>query len=497
MKHRLMIVEDEAVITLQLQERLSHMGYEVVGRAGNGEEGLQLAEQLRPELILMDIIMPGRIDGIEAACAIRARLGIPVIFLTAYADDALIGRAKAAEPLGYILKPYQESEIKAAIELALHRTEQERRTLGVATPLGRVHLAVVLRSLEDGVITTDLEGRVVLMSRAAEDLTGQSLQQALGRGLEELIAPANGGAGGLLDSLVEAVRRGGHAVTLERDCCFPSVAGTTRRVFFSSAPISAPDRQLSGVVIIFWDKSSLEKKESELLEQRKLDSMGTMAEGIAHAFNNVLTPLMFNLDMAKLLVREEDKVYQRLMGVETASRRVRELIQRLVQLTRSPIYLMLEDDLAGPLRDWVLRTADAAGCSCGFLLDEGLWPVRIDHLQLEQAIGNLVLNAGEALLDRREPIEVRAQNATLGPLSHPPVRQGDYVRISIADRGRGIPPEHLGRIFDPFFTTKPEVGRGLGLSFVHAIIKRHGGYVLVNSVPGQGTEFQLYLPARP
>lgn len=125
--HRIMVVDDEVVITTQLEEHLTSMGYKVVGRAASGEEAVEMAKRRSPDLILMDIVMPGAIDGITAAGTIREEFDIPVIFLTAYADDKFVDRAKNVEPLGYILKPFQEKEIKAAIEVALYRRDSERR----------------------------------------------------------------------------------------------------------------------------------------------------------------------------------------------------------------------------------------------------------------------------------------------------------------------------------------------------------------------------------
>jgi CheY-like chemotaxis protein len=125
--HKILVVDDEVVITTQLEEHLTAMGYEVVGRAGSGEEAIKLAKRLTPDLILMDIVMPGEIDGISAAGTIRAELDIPVIFLTAFADDKFVERAKNVEPMGYILKPFKEDEVKAAIEVALYRKASERR----------------------------------------------------------------------------------------------------------------------------------------------------------------------------------------------------------------------------------------------------------------------------------------------------------------------------------------------------------------------------------
>jgi CheY-like chemotaxis protein len=124
---KIMVVDDEVVITTQLEERLTYMGYEVAGRASSGEEAVEMAKRLSPDLILMDIVMPGKLDGIDAANTIKEELDIPVIFLTAYADDKFVERAKNVAPFGYILKPFQENEIKAAIELALYRKDSERR----------------------------------------------------------------------------------------------------------------------------------------------------------------------------------------------------------------------------------------------------------------------------------------------------------------------------------------------------------------------------------
>ncbi len=123
---KILVVDDEAIITMQLEERLSVMGYTVVGMAASGEDAVEKARRLRPDLVLMDIVMPGMMNGIEAAKIITKELDIPVVFITAYADDAIIEKAKSARPYGYIVKPFNELEIKAAIEVALFRKAAEK-----------------------------------------------------------------------------------------------------------------------------------------------------------------------------------------------------------------------------------------------------------------------------------------------------------------------------------------------------------------------------------
>jgi len=123
---KILVVDDEAIITMQLEERLTIMGYTVVGMAASGEDGVDKARRIRPDLVLMDIVMPGKMDGIEAAGIITKELDIPVVFVTAYADDSIIEKAKSARPYGYIVKPFNELEVKAAIEVALFRKAAEQ-----------------------------------------------------------------------------------------------------------------------------------------------------------------------------------------------------------------------------------------------------------------------------------------------------------------------------------------------------------------------------------
>lgn len=132
---KILVVDDEAIISMQLEERLSAMGYEVSGMAASGEDAIEKARRLSPDLVLMDIVMPGKLNGIEAAKTVSGELDIPVVFVTSYADDAIIEKAKQVGPYGYIVKPFNELEIKAAIEVALFRktAEREIRNAGRAT----------------------------------------------------------------------------------------------------------------------------------------------------------------------------------------------------------------------------------------------------------------------------------------------------------------------------------------------------------------------------
>jgi CheY-like chemotaxis protein/DNA-binding PadR family transcriptional regulator len=170
---KILIVDDEAIITMQLEERLSVMGYTVGGMAASGEDAVEKARNIRPDLVLMDIVMPGKMNGIEAAKIITAELDIPVVFVTAYADDAIIEKAKSARPYGYIVKPFNELEIKAAIEVALFRkaAEQEEQKSKKSVQEKNVPGTDTALLEQDGVACVDLpEIKTVLLQDIFTDI---------------------------------------------------------------------------------------------------------------------------------------------------------------------------------------------------------------------------------------------------------------------------------------------------------------------------------------
>jgi PAS domain S-box-containing protein len=179
---RLMIVEDERIVAEDLRDMLKRLNYEVVGMASTGEEAIQKAEELQPDLVLMDIRLAGEMDGTQAAELIWAQQGIPVTYLTAYADESTLERAKATLPFGYILKPFEERDLRTTIEIALYKHQME----STFNKMEGFH-AAALESLSDGVIATNAQGSITFMNPAAEQLTGWTLRQAYGQKFNETI----------------------------------------------------------------------------------------------------------------------------------------------------------------------------------------------------------------------------------------------------------------------------------------------------------------------
>jgi diguanylate cyclase (GGDEF)-like protein/PAS domain S-box-containing protein len=180
---KILIVEDEKIIALDLQRRLERFGYSVVGMASDGPEAISQAKEREPDIILMDIMLAGGMDGIEAAKQIRAKFAIPVIFLTAYTDEKTLERAKEVEPFGYILKPFKERELYTTIDIALYKNSIERRLRKQER-----QFSAILHSINDGIISTDTEFAINFMNPVAEDITGWREAAAKGRHAASVIA---------------------------------------------------------------------------------------------------------------------------------------------------------------------------------------------------------------------------------------------------------------------------------------------------------------------
>lgn len=179
---RILVVEDEALVAQDLIATLTDIGYSVVGEAASAEEAVQKAAELVPDVVLMDIRLSGNTDGVQATAAIRRKRDIPVIYLTAHSDEETLRRAKTTAPCGYLVKPFRTPDLRCAIEIALHKHEIEVRLRE-----REKWLATTLRSIGDGVVATNSQGRVVFLNPVAEALTGWNRDDALGRGLDDIV----------------------------------------------------------------------------------------------------------------------------------------------------------------------------------------------------------------------------------------------------------------------------------------------------------------------
>jgi CheY-like chemotaxis protein len=236
--------------------------------------------------------------------------------------------------------------------------------------------------------------------------------------------------------------------------------------------------------------------EQELFKVEKLKSIGLLAGGIAHDFNNFLAAILGNISLALFDERLSEKARQLLTQAERASISAKELTGQLLTFAKGGEPRKKLTELTGTVRDAANLGVLGDRFSCRFTLPEDLWPVEIDQGQIAQVIQNIVINATQAMEDGAV-IDVACANIdSLGEKHLDQLPPGPYVRITIADSGAGMPAELLSQIFDPYFSTKSE-GHGLGLAICYSIVRKHNGVITVESTPGAGAAFFIYLPARP
>jgi len=483
-KAQILVVEDEGIIAQDIQNTLKKLGYAVPAIAYSGKEGIEKAQEIQPDLVLMDIVLGGGIDGIEAAEQIRRRFHIPVVYLTAYADEKTLQRAKITEPFGYILKPFEEKELYITIEMALYKHEMERRLKE-----SQQWLTTTLKSIGDAVIATDINGCVIFMNPIAESLTGWKQKEASGKHLKKVFNIINEKTGKQVDNPVTRVLREGIVVGLANHTLLISKDGTRRSIDDSGAPIKDENGKIIGVVLVFRDVSEKRRIEQELMKADKLNSLGILAGGIAHDFNNILTAILGNIILAKEFTRPGEKIYERLIEAEKASLRAKGLAQQLLTFSSGGAPIKKTMFISELLKESALFALSGSNVQCEFSISNNLWAVEIDEGQINQAINNLIINAIQSMPEGGR-IKLTAENVTVSEGE----KKGRYVKISIVDQGIGIPKEHLPKIFEPYFTTKQK-GSGLGLAIVYSIIKKHDGYIEVETELGVGTTFKVYLPA--
>ncbi|MCP1662180.1 MAG: PAS domain S-box protein [Methanocalculus sp. MSAO_Arc1] len=263
-QHRVYIVEDEAIIAIDIKSRLMAMGYDVVGTSVSGEDAVEQVRKQEPDIVLMDIVLKGEMDGITAAGIIRDEMAIPVVYLTAFAEEQTINRAKVTEPYGYILKPFTERDLQIAIEIGLYKASAEKKLRE-----SERWISTMIQSMGEGIIATDTEGLIKFMNPAAESL--------LGHRQEDVIKTPSGVIFVLEPEAEKSVRVDPvlQALSLKRTIqsdqrmILQASKGSDQYVEYTAAPILDADENLMGAVLIFRDITARVKIDEELRRHRE------------------------------------------------------------------------------------------------------------------------------------------------------------------------------------------------------------------------------------
>ncbi len=482
----ILIVEDEVIVCRDIRQQLELLGYQVAGETRFGEEALDLTRRLDPDLILMDIQLAGDMNGIQAGRLLIEETGKPVVFLTAFAGGDLFEQAKELSPAGYILKPFEERELRTVLDMAVYKQkiEQELRLKSNA-----------LSAAANAVVITDAEGSIEWANRAFSLNSGYTPEEALGRKPGDLLKSGKHPPEFYRD-MWETITRGevwdGEITNKRKD-------GTLYQERMTITPIFTPAGMITHYIAIKQDITQEKALETLYLRAQRLESIGTLAGGIAHDLNNILAPILMSGD---LLLNETLQPDQRKMVelIQQSAKRGADVVRQVLAFARGEDGNRSEIQLRHLILDRckVSRQTFPKNIQIDENIPRDLWPVFADPTQIHQVLMNLMLNARDAM-PQGGTLSISARNHTVerdNLCLKNEMAPGPCVIISVSDTGTGIDPAILERIFDPFFTTKPTgKGSGLGLSSAMGIVRGHKGALRVESAPGEGSTFHLYLPA--
>jgi PAS domain S-box-containing protein len=272
-KTKILIVEDESIVARDIRNMLIGLGYEVTAVVPGATAAVQKAQETKPDLVLMDVMLQGETTGVEAAEQIYTHFNIPVVYLTAYADSSTVQHAKKTEPFGYIIKPFEERELQTTIEIALYKYKMQMQLKDRER-----WLSTILKSIGDGVIATNQDGLITFMNPLAESLTGWDLEQALDKPLRDVFRVMNQKPGKLQNISVKKILKG-EGQTLSVESVLVSKKEKNTPIDFRLEPIKDDGGKISGVVLAFTDVTPRKKAEEELkksFEQQKIAMEGTV-----------------------------------------------------------------------------------------------------------------------------------------------------------------------------------------------------------------------------
>ncbi len=360
--------------------------------------------------------------------------------------------------------------------------EQKRRTQDILAS-ERELLKVTLNSLGEGVMAIDQDERIIFINKAATRITGYTENEALGLKISEILYILNDKTSEPITE-ISSQTEFNHLILVARDL-------REITINLHSEPIRDTDNRIIGTVIVFQDITEKQKIEAELLKTAKLDSLGILAGGVAHDFNNILAAILANLQLATMKLKQHQDITRYLDSSIETTRKASELTKQLLTFAKGGNPVKKSASITNLVKDTVQFALSGSKVKAEFHFPEGLWVLDIDEGQISQVINNLTINAEQAM-PAGGILEIYGENVFFETKGQ--YNPGRYIKLTVKDHGIGIPSGIINKIFDPFFTTK-RTGNGLGLSTSYSIIKKHNGYLEVESKPGIGTTFYIYLPA--
>ena len=490
---KILIVEDEVIVARNIANQLNQLGYIVTGKVSSGQAAINQAADSKPDLILMDIIIKGDMDGITTANHIHKELDIPIIFLTAYGDEQTLERAKVTQPFGYIVKPFTIRDLRIAIEIALvkHKLECELRE-------SRDQLATLLNSMSDAVVATNEQGTITFINPAAEKITGWQEIEALGKNISEIINMVDEVTGEMIENPVTKVLRQKQSLLL-REVAFLIAKNSTKLPVANSASLlMGRPHEISGVVLVLWDLS--ERRQREYLEQslkkeQELNHLKSLfISTVSHEFRNPLSVIQTAAELIEIqgdnLTETRRKKY--LTRIYSAVKSMEKLMKDVLfmgkaeagMLNYNPEPINLEKFCQELIEEFKL--VEDSGHEIIFNCHSQNTNVVMDERLLHHLFRNLISNA-----IKYSPVNSKIWfELTCDSIAK-------LAIFKIQDQGIGIPEVDQTKIFDSFYrASNVELiqGNGLGLVIVKRCVDAHNGQINMVSKINVGTTFTITLP---
>jgi two-component system, cell cycle sensor histidine kinase and response regulator CckA len=480
---RILLVEDHAESRRLLQRLIERRGHEVVG-VGSAEEAEQEIARQPFQFLILDWMLPGK-SGVDLCRELRAAPGgdeLFILLVTARDDAEDLELALEAGANDYLTKPLDSARLNVRLSVAERRIraliERNQARFELQETVGK--MTDILEKTSDGFLAVDRNWKFTFVNRQAEKLLQRRRQDLIGKDFWMEFPEFT------LDVFEKNYRRAmSEQVAVEFEA-----SDSTGKTWFEL--LAYPSG--GGVSVFLRDVTERKRMEAERLTTSKLESLGTLAGGIAHDLNNILTVISGNIGLAQIEAPNGAAgLLSFLSKAGQASQHAAHLSNQLLTFSKggTPVKrVVLIADLVTQAAEFALygsnlrAESDIAG---------DLWNVAIDPGQIEQVINALVLNAREAMA-RGGTVKVCAHNIQFDDSPSALLPPGRYVKVAIADNGAGIDDAVVAKIFDPYFTTKPSA-TGLGLAISYSIVKKHGGLLHLERTSSSGSVFAFYLPA--